>query len=158
MIRRFLKLFWTALRRCFRRDETLDVVKPEELLSRFIFETRNYSAKEMRPKQKAFIPELHPELKRLETSVCRSETISEARIWHLGKTVRSKKVAVARADFRMQSINSDLGLTCVPVPEKNFSEHAVLIGWPEGDDAKAHRMSIAADLVYAAALKLPPSE
>jgi hypothetical protein len=139
------------LRRWFPTpDRNPAVVAPDEELARFIFE-RRYVDQSGRAKQGAFLPELYKG--RLETSVCRIRGVAVARIWSLGKTVRPDKVLYARADF-LHSAAISKSLECLSAPEQNFSEHAVLIGWPHGSDEKMRHKAIAAHLAGVAAVSL----
>jgi len=142
-----LSTLWTRLRKASEST----AISPDEDLARFIFE-RRHIAKNGSAKQGAFLPELHNQ--QLETSVCRISRIDETRIWYLGKTIRSDKFAVARADFAV-AIASNQRLNCLPAPEVNFPEHAVLIGWPPMTD-KAKQKAIAAQLAAVAEVRLVP--
>jgi hypothetical protein len=128
------------------------IVSSDESLTRYIFERRY--VKDGRAKQGAFLPELYKQ--RLETSVCRISNINETRIWHLGRTARPTKQLHARADFPVVVAYSQK-LDCVPVPEVNFPEHAVLIGWPEAAEEKMRQKAIAAELASVAVVSLLPT-
>jgi hypothetical protein len=145
----------TRLSRWIRTRNTMsidEVVSPSEVLARFVFERRHIDQMG-RAKQSAFLPELYNG--RLETSVCRICEIAEPRIWALGKSVRRDKTLHARADFPVSAALSQ-ALECLSAPEPNFSEHAVLIGWPPGSNEKMRHKAIAAHLAGVATVLLAP--
>lgn len=65
---------------------------------------------------------------------------SADRIAELGKFIRSPLNAVAIAELPVARL--PLELACRPAPEPDFDEHAVILGWPDGEDNKSARLSL----------------
>ncbi|WP_416760138.1 hypothetical protein ACNI65_24790 [Roseateles sp. So40a] len=107
--------------------------EPPQQLARFVYASANVNKQTLRPKPALFFPERF--LDRLETSVCSRDEASDERVWHLGSTVRTDKTFYGRVDFAT-SAAMDAGLTCEAAPMENFNEHAVLLGWADGEDSK----------------------
>lgn len=122
-----------------------------ETVGRFIYQNSDFSRSNNLPKPKVFLPEKHPTLNRWETSVCRTNKVSETRIWQIGNKIREPRQAVARADIGVQDILTTQ-LLVEAVPEEGYAEHAVIVNWP---DEKEKQKEMAASLVFHATLKYP---
>lgn len=129
-------------------------------VGRLLFKSRHLFAKTGLPKPSAFEPEFHPELKRLETSVCGLAAIAEERLWHLGRTIRAGEglTAVAAVLLPVRTIDATQ-LSCEAAPElPHYPEHGVILGWHEGDE-KSRRLNQQAALAATVpidAVKRPP--
>lgn len=84
----------------------------------------------------------------LETSVCRTSIATDLRVRQLGQTIRSDRKALAIAIAQAGLLPREL--RCVEAPEPSYHEHAVILGWPDGDDAKSARMSLQQEIAAAA--------
>lgn len=115
-------------------------------VARFVFRSRDLS-QDGRPKPRAFQPEVHPELRRYETSVCGLNGISPERLWELGRTVRASSGLTAIAALRL-SVRAvrETGLRCEPAPEPGYPEHGVIVGWADDPEAKDKRLAQQVDL------------
>ncbi|MBF4049635.1 hypothetical protein ISI15_16525 [Burkholderia pseudomallei] len=122
-----------------------DFVTANGNVARFVFEKRHLFANGT-PKPKAFEPELHPELRRFETSVCGLNGVPDDRLWRLGRTVRAGKAAIAVVEISVQAIEA-AQLVCEPLPQPDYDEHGVVLGWSNDPEAKDARMSAQQDLV-----------
>ena len=143
---RSLRALWS----CFTKSPQSeavggDFVTTSGQIARFVFERRHLFANGT-PKPKAFEPELHPELRRFETSVCGLNGAPDERLWHLGRTVRPGKQAIAAVEISVQAIEATQ-LVCEPLPQPNYDEHGVILGWSNDPEAKDARMSAQQDLV-----------
>jgi hypothetical protein len=116
-------------------------------IARFSFDRRDLFA-DQRPKPRLFTPERHPELGRLETSVCGMNGVAPERIAYLAATIRSGKCAHAAVELAVQAV-IDAELECEAAPEDGYAEHGVIVGWEDGDDAKSKRLSAMQELVAA---------
>lgn len=122
-------------------------VTPSGHVARFVFRPRDlYTAAPHSglPRPGAFHIDRHPESGRLEVSVCGLTTVGDNRLWQLGRTIRQKDGLSAIAALRLGvEPVANLGLACVPAPElPDFAEHAVIVGWPPGDDNKSARQDL----------------
>lgn len=122
-----------------------DFVTANGTVARFVFEKRHLFANG-KPKPKAFEPELHPELRRFETSVCGLNGVLDDRLWRLGRAVRPGKAAIAAVEISVQAIEA-AQLVCAPLPQPDYDEHGVILGWSNDPEAKDARMSAQQDLV-----------
>ena len=147
----FLKKLLGGWNSFARSSESQDQCLPlDEVTGRFFFHKRDYSQLKLKPKPKIFSPNL--ENNKLETSVCRVSNISEGRIWQIGNKVRDPLKACARADINVSAI-VEVGLHARAAPEDGYSEHAVIIGWP---DEKDKQREICVGLAYNSSLVFPP--
>lgn len=149
---RFLKKLLVGLKHYFRNRLT---AQPQELgtaetVGRFIYKKSDVSWATNQPKQKVFLPEMHPTLHRWETSVCRIDLAPGQKVWEIGDEIRKPLKTVARADIGIQSLVTEK-MIVTSAPE-TYSEHAVILNWP---DAKDKQKEIAATLVYHSSLKVP---
>ena len=150
---------WTQLKRFFQAESLAalqalpKVLNVDECVTRFIFHRRDMS--DGKAKFNPFMPENGTGTH--ETSTCRKMNITEERIWEIAKTVRLPKVAIARADIGVAVIHkSKLQVQAAPEPELNYPEHAVIVGWPMGEDVKAQHKEIAINLAAEAkVIKIP---
>ena len=94
---------------------------------------------------RAFLPD-----RQGETSICRTLRLSEIEIWNIGKRIRKDPV-LGRADF-LAAIVFRLKLRVNPVPEKDYAQHAVIVGW---SGEKHERKMLAVALSQAATVQLP---
>jgi hypothetical protein len=148
-------MFWTWFSKS-RAHKPHDFVTREGTVARFAFSKRDFFANGA-PKAKVFAPEMNPELRRLETSVCGMNGVEETRLWFLGNTIRSPLLAVAAVEVPVASVVS-AGLLCEEAPEEGYPEHSVIIGWDEDSDAKDKRLLAMQDLVAAVSGIRRPSE
>jgi len=131
-----------------------EYVHPSGVIARFVFSPRDLRS-DGSPKPSAFKPELHPELKRWETSVCGRNGVSDERLWHLGCTIRPDRHCKVAVEVPVPAILG-VGLDCIPLPE-GYDEHGVIIKWPDED--KDARLARQQDLVAArTAVLLAPSQ
>ena len=142
------------------RPAPLGYVYPGGNVARYVFNDRHLF-KDGRPKAGAFQPELHPELKRYEVSVCGLQNVSADRMWELGRTIRAREgiAAVAAVEVPVTHIIA-VGLACEPAPEPDFIEHGVVLGWNPDPEAKSARLdaqnALVASLPPTAVLRPPP--
>ncbi|WP_155639777.1 hypothetical protein [Burkholderia cepacia] len=165
---RFLRALWNYFTRSLRSETEppllpgavgADFVSADGKVARFIFNKRDIYANGT-PRPKAFEPELHPDLGRYETSVCGLNGVHDDRLWHLGRTIRSDKTAVAIAEISVADIRA-AHLACEPLPQADYDEHGVILGWNSDPDAKDARMSAQQDLVAAISaqhVRKPPAD
>jgi hypothetical protein len=134
-------------------------------VARFIFQSDDIFAGGTRlgcPKPKAFGPDFHPDLKRYELSVCGLNSVSEDRVWALGRTIRARENKTALATIFLPSARvTSVGLHTEPAPEQpHFPEHGVILGWSQLPEAKSERLQVQTDLAAlcsASDVKRPPS-
>lgn len=143
-------------------DEQRDFVVINGSVARFLFEKRELFAATGLPKAGAFVPDFHPELMRYELSVCGLNGVQDDRLWHLGNTIRTNvgKKAIAAIELSVARIHQT-GLTCAPMPEPDFAEHGVVLGWDPDPDSKSARLLAQQDLaaaVVASNVRRPPAE
>lgn len=100
----------------------------EEPLSRFIFDSDKVN-QAGRVKDGAFLPS-PGEAQRMETSVCRTTGLEQAKIWEIGRGTRPDRSLKGRADFHTDTVLQQ-NLHTVPDTHETFDEHAVILGWPE---------------------------
>lgn len=165
---RFLRALWNYFIRSLRSETEpsplpevadADFVTANGKVARFIFSKRDIYANGT-PRPKAFEPELHPDLRRYETSVCGLNGVHDDRLWHLGRTIRSDKTAFAVAEVSVADISA-ANLACEPLPQVDYDEHGVILGWNSDPDAKDARMSAQQDLVAAISaqhVRRPPKD
>ena len=104
------------------------IIDPNERLSRFLVNSKQFGSLNKTVKPKAFIP---PKNKPL--SVFRTSTLSENEIWLIGETVVAKprgKTLYGRADFWAQDVY-DLKQKVEPETSRHCL-HADIIPWPDG--------------------------
>lgn len=147
-------MFWTWFSKS-RACKSQDFVTREGTVARFSFSKRDFFANGA-PKAKVFAPEMNPELRCLETSICGMNGVKESRLWFLGNSIRSPLLAVAAVEVPVASVTA-AGLLCEEAPEQNYLEHGVIIGWDEGPDAKDQRLLAMQDLVAAVSAVKRPS-
>lgn len=127
-----------------------------EAVARFMYNKRDF-APDGGPRPKVFMPEHGTGV--WETSVCRLTACEDGRIWHLANTVRGGIATMGRADLGVEvAHNQALMVQAAPMPEQGYDEHAVVLGWPEGDSEtiKSHHKMIAAVLASEAEVRQPP--
>lgn len=131
----------------------------EGSVARFVFQKRDLFQNGS-PKAKLFMPEMHPELNRFETSVCGLNSVGWDRVWALGNTIRSPMPAIAAAELPVAGvIKTEAGLRCEAAPETDYPEHGVIIGWDEDKDSKHNRLMACQDLVAAVSgIHRPPNQ
>jgi len=111
---RSLRALWSFFTKSPQPDVARgDFVTANGNVARFVFEKRHLFANG-KPKPKAFEPELHPELRRFETSVCGLNGVLDDRLWRLGRTVRPGKAAIAAVEISVQAIEA-AQLVCAPL-------------------------------------------
>lgn len=119
----------------------LDQVKPEESLSRYIMDKRQFSAQDRRVKYSAFLP-----ARSGETSVFRIAGLLDYEIWEIGhREVAQKrgKRLLGRADISASHV---LENSLKVKPDNNPPRHANIIGWPaEKSEQKLIAMELAAE-------------
>jgi hypothetical protein len=112
-----------------------------EIISRFLFNKKEYAATLNRVKYNAFLPASSG-----ETSVYRVSTLSEEDRLSIGRTVSAqrRKILHGRAEVSMFTI-SEVGLTVVPDPRPH-PLHANIINWPsEKSEQKLMAIKVADD-------------
>ena len=122
-------------------------LEPQEVLSRFIFSSKDFSAPQNRVKHGAFLPSKEP----LETSVSRTVGLGLAEVQAIGTLVGESRATALKAwgDVVVEDVLAiGLGVRPDAIPER----HAAIIGWPE---LKDEQISLAQELAAAATLRLP---
>ena len=148
-MRRFLRKLWPPSTRFADRSSEPRIVAASESVGRFIFQKRDIAnAVPGRAKPNAFKPQMNAETQLLETSVCRMSLVSADRIDHLGRTIRAPHAALAISAVGVGRLPRQL--SCLEAPEPDFEEHAVIAGWPDGEDNKSVRMSLLQEIAAAA--------
>jgi hypothetical protein len=146
-----LKEFWTLLKRFSQTKKLPELLTAGEYVARFSFHSRDLYSDSKQAKPNLFMPENGIGV--FETSVCRKTGVSEARIWELAKIVRRPKSPIARADLNVLVINENkLKAVAAPELELGYPEHAVIVGWPEGEDEKALQKKLAIELANKATI------
>jgi len=120
-------------------------------VARFVFRPDDIFAGGARPgcpKPKAFGPDFHPDVKRYELSVCGLNSVSDDRLWALGRTIRAKENKTALATITLPDARvTRVGLYTEPAPEPpHFPEHGVILGWNQLPEAKSERLQVQTDL------------
>ena len=87
-----------------------------------------------------FAPSKHPETGVLETSVCTIPMADDARLLELGQTIRAKEGLAALAVAIVPVTSLPKPLAGHAAPEPNYAEHAIIAGWPSGEDNKSARI------------------
>lgn len=149
-----LKKLWKALKQSSPDKAETVFVSPDERITRFVYDKSAWSKQPIpKPKPKVFFPEMYKG--QWETSVCRISAAPEQRIWEIAHRARSPRPALARADLIASSVK-EAGLCTASAPdlEKDYPEHAVIVGWP---DEKEKQMALAIQLVTSANLVLAPT-
>jgi hypothetical protein len=142
---------WRLCENCTGQSRLPPDIRSDEDVSRFLFQDSDYSKQAKIPKQRAFLPENYRD--QWETSVGRLIQAPNARIAHLARTIRHPKQAIARAILPASAV-TQAGLRIESAPQICYAEHAVLKGWPIGQDPKALHKVVAAVLAKASALEL----
>ena len=129
-----------------------DLVVAPELLTRFITESRHF--KKDRALPRAFEPKYEDDRGRFETSGFRTLGLANHAIWEIGarevEPTRRKPV-LARAEIDIEHVLlNDLAVIRDEPPHR----HAVIVGWPDGDEDKPRRKSIQQELASHARLFL----
>lgn len=156
----FLMKLWKALGISSPSKAREERLSAEEV-ARFIYHKKDwYRATGETPakaKPKIFLPELYES--QWETSVCRTISISEQRIWLLANRARHPMPGLARANIHTNFVdNAGLYAKAAPDNERDYPEHAVIVGWPcteDREDVKQKHMEYAVKLAYEAALIMP---
>ena len=145
----FLKRLLILLTRPLRQRENR-FVTDDGSVARFVFSKRQLLASGL-PRPGAFEPEFHPGLRRYETSVCGLNGVDPNRLWYLGRTIRTieGKSAIAALEVPVAAVIK-AQLKCEAVPEPNYDEHGVVIGWNPED--KSRRVSAQQELAASVAL------
>lgn len=108
-------------------------ISPDELLSRYLFNNREFDPATGTVKYPAFLPSP----KNGETSVFRTSGLAETKIWQIGSNIgKNRKTPVSvlvRADLEAGHVyTSGLKIN----PDKKPSLHANIIGWPSEKSAQ----------------------
>ena len=109
-----------------------DPILPEELLARYIVFSK-WLRQDKTVKPGAFSPPENP----LELSTTRHLTLSEDRIWDIGRKVaaRRSRNLHGRADIKVSHATlRSLSVVADPTPDN--PNHANIIGWPDNKDAQ----------------------
>lgn len=128
-----------------RQSPTDLTVSPEDPVSRFLFNSKDFSVKKNTVRPSAFLPNAD-----LKTSVFRVKTLSEDEIWAIGADIGQlrQKTLYGRADITASAVlDHGLKLDVDDIP----AHHANIVGWPHD---KSERMSIAQSLAAYAVLEL----
>ncbi|MDD5321337.1 MAG: hypothetical protein PHD43_12120 [Methylococcales bacterium] len=105
-------------------------VRHDETLSSFVFRPDQVVKKSLTIHHSRLMPRRNPETGRLETSVCRSQHLSEAQVWeicaahfdiHVPKPAIGRGVGSAETVFKVD-LNFD-------ADGRPYKEHANIIGW-----------------------------
>lgn len=116
--------------------------KPELPITRYIFSRRHFGTNPLRVKHEAFQPNLKGE--RVETSIFRTDDLTEQEIWELGDrevaSARGMQI-LARGDLKLSHVD-EAGL------DYDFNEepkrHGAIIGWAlEKNERKIQAMELA---------------
>jgi len=113
-----------------------------ETVARYVYQKSDFSTENNCVKPKVFMPELWEG--KLETSVSRSDLMSDERLWFLADTVRDPKKAIALGKVKVIDVEAKSHkLTVKDAPDfsRNYSEHAVIIDWPE-DKSRQKALSL----------------
>lgn len=147
----FLGRFWKALKQSFPDKSSEVKVTPDEFTARFIYQKNDWNKQPiLKPKPKLFLPSMYEG--QLETSVCVTSSISAVRIWEIANQARSPLPALAYAELLSSSIeNVGLRILLAPDLERNYPEHAVIVGWP---GEKPLQMELAIQLVASSTIVL----
>jgi hypothetical protein len=138
----------------FAENKSLPLIlTQDEYVARFIFNQRDLF-QDGTPKPKLFMPEKGSG--EWETSVCRKTHVSENRMRELCGLIRDGLCALGWADLRVSIIReSKLTAKAAPEPKNNYREHAVIIDWPIGEEAKARQKDLATNLAAQANVVRP---
>ena len=120
-------------------------VANDELLARFVLQSRHIRRSNMTVKPDAFVPHPHADL-----SVSRHLQASESELWSLGEGVARQigKTLHGRADISVSACLQQ-SLTVKAAPIDANPNHADISGWPEDYDMqKAVALVIAAAASY----------
>lgn len=124
----FLKALLKALKKSSPNKSTTSEVNNSEVVGRFTYQKGDFFKDPLKAKPKLFLPMQENGV--WETSVCRVSNIQTKRMWTIGDTVRKPKVALGVSTLDVEQI-LQAGLSAKSAPETNYSEHAVILGWPE---------------------------
>lgn len=109
-------------------------------LTRFLFDSNEFRGNNALAK--AFFSKFDHERRRSETSVFRTDGMETGDVWHVATEHVEPprgRTAVARAIIGRTAVESaQLTVETDEPPQL----HAVIVGWPEGDENKAQRKSI----------------
>jgi hypothetical protein len=129
-----------------------DILHSDEELSRFFDESnrfkRSTAGDYVLPK--AFEPKFDLERQRFETSLYRTVDLSDQDVWELAKRLvepSKKKPTLGCAQLQCSAVTSN-GLHAIA--DEPPERHAVIVGWPEGDEKKSERKSLQLKLAAAA--------
>ena len=125
---------------------SMDIVRPDEPLSRFILSKSHFSREKQRVKYGAFMPSSNG-----ETSVFRTSNLTNNQIWNLGDThvaQERRMQLLGRGDIQASAV-FEKGLKIAA--DNNPQRHANIKGWP---GEKSERLLIATELAVNAALHL----
>ena len=110
-------------------------VQPEELLTSFVVLPEQIDKKTNTIKPTRLSPRRNPTNKRLETSVCRSSSLTEAQVWEICSAhfdVHARKPAIGRGVGPASSVFAEK-LTFDP-DGTPYPQHANIIGWHDDAD------------------------
>ena len=116
-------------------------VKPDELLTSFVFRPDQIDKKTKTIHHTRLVPRRNPANKRLETSVCRSSTLTEAQIWDICSAhfdAYAPKPAIGRGVGPASAVFAE-NLALDP-DGKPYPEHANIIGWQDSADKPANEL------------------
>jgi hypothetical protein len=105
-------------------------VQPNEFLSSFVLVPEQIDKKRNTIKPTRLIPRRNPANKRLETSVCRSSSLTDAQVWEVCSVyfdVHARKPAIGRGVGPASAIFAEK--LAFDADGKPYPEHANIIGW-----------------------------
>lgn len=127
------------------------IVSPNESLGRYLPEKSYFSTSKNSVLPKAFMPP--PDFR---LSVFRIDGLSLEAVWDIGQrkvisAMPQSRTLYGIADIKVFKVQ---GKNLIIDPDNKPVRHANIIGWPEGPENKARRLSIAQELAAEAELKL----
>lgn len=124
---------------------TIEIFEPNDRMTRFVFNRRDYRRNPLGLKSRA----LEPAADSLTTSVTQTTNITDPEIWRKGNDqleLRQNPNLHGRGDFLTEAIReNDLDVVPDPTPEDKL--HANIVNWPKD---KEHRMHLAREIADSA--------
>jgi len=105
-------------------------VQPDELLTSFVFRAEQIDKKTNTIQPTRLVPRRNPKTNRLETSVCRSSTLTDTQVWGICTEhfdVHAPKPAIGRGVGPAVAIFAEK--LAFDADGEPYPEHANIIGW-----------------------------
>jgi hypothetical protein len=138
---RFLKSFlslFAALTKANKKKNLEVSLAPvdtaQEILSRYVLSSSQYRKTDVYVKASAFLPAPHPDTG-FETSVFRTNTLSEHQIWQLGAEQLPDRTIYCRADLDQNAV-MDIQPLRVAAETSTHPLHSIIVGWPQEKHAQ----------------------